>query len=119
MDVMNIFDKSDQGNNNSGYYERLLGLSFGIGAIVLKGKEDSFLKNTNLGFVGKSGAGIDPVSQEQESLFFDISARIHLGMVPYIAAGINRQITDVFMGKDFTSLYFSFGFLKIKYLLYT
>lgn len=109
MDVMNFFDNNDQEGSNQKYYERLLGLSIGIGFIAIKGKEDSFFKNTNLGFVGKFGAGIEPASNEQKSLFFDISARAHLGKIPYFGLGINHQISDVFTGSDFTSLYFSFG----------
>jgi hypothetical protein len=109
LDLLNIFEENSEVNNNLNYYEKLLGLSLGIGCNVLKGKEDSFFKNTSLGFVGKFGAGIAPESREQESLFFDISARAHLGKTPYIGLGINHQITDIFMGEDFTSLYFTFG----------
>lgn len=105
LDVLNIFEE----NINLNYYERLLGLSFGIGCIAFYGKEETFFKNTSLGFVGKFGAGIEPQSRMQESLFFDISTRAYLGKTPYIGLGINYQITDIFMGADFASLYFTFG----------
>jgi hypothetical protein len=109
LDLLNIFEENSEVNSNLNSYERLLGLSIGLGCIALKGKDDTFFKNTSLGFVGKFGAGIAPESREQESLFFDISARAHLGKTPYIGLGINHQITDIFMGEDFTSLYFTFG----------
>lgn len=108
LDVLNNFEKSKV--NGSAYnYERLLGMSLGLGCTALKGKSDTFIKNTRLGFVGKFGAGINPDSSEQESLFFDIAARAYLGNIPYIGFGINHQITDIFNGSDFTSLYFTFG----------
>lgn len=109
LDVLNNFEKNSEVNSSSYYYERLLGMSLGLSCIALKGKSDTFFKNTRLGFVGKFGAGISPESSEQESLFFDISARVYLGKIPYIGLGINHQITDIFNGSDFTSLYFTFG----------
>lgn len=108
LDILNIYEKNSQVNSPN-YYERLMGMSIGLGCIALKGKSDTFFKNTRLGFVGKFGAGISPESSEQESLFFDISARAYLGKIPYIGLGINHQITDIFNGSDFTSLYFTFG----------
>jgi hypothetical protein len=110
LDILNIFSEEiNEWNRTLNIYERLLGPSIGIGFIAFNGKDDTFLKNKSLGFVGKFGVGIEPQSRMQESLFFDISTRAYLGKIPFIAIGINRQITDVFKGSDFTSLYLAFG----------
>jgi len=109
LDLFNVFDKNREVNSSSNYCERLFGLSLGLGYSALKGKGDTFFKNTNLGFVGKFGAGIISESREQESLFFDISARAHISTIPYIGLGINHQMYFSTIEPDLTSLYLAFG----------
>jgi hypothetical protein len=89
-------------------YHRILGLSLGANFNAFKGKSGSFLEKTSLGFVGKFGVGVAP-EMEQESIFYDFSARTYFGNIPYVSLGINHQFYDSSYRSNLVSLYVSFG----------
>jgi hypothetical protein len=88
-------------------YDRILGLSLGANFNAFKGKSGTLLEKTSLGFLGKFGVGV--AEKEQQSLFYDFSARTYFGNIPYVSLGINHQFYDSSYRSNLVSLYVSFG----------
>ena len=89
-------------------YEKVLAFSLGANYRVLRGKGDSFMKNTSLALVGKLGFGLNREYMEQNAFFYDFSVRGYLGKIPYVGIGINQIYFDV-LDDSLLSLYFTFG----------
>jgi hypothetical protein len=109
LDVYNYYDKNREPNYPLHYDEKLIGLSIGLGYVAFKGKDNSFLNHKSISFIGKFGAGISPEDSTQQTLFFDLAARVHLGIIPYISFGFTDQMYFSEIDPDLKSLYISFG----------
>jgi len=107
-DMFNIIGPSYIGDIKVFPYGKVLAFSLGANYRVLRGKGDSFMKNTSLALVGKLGFGLNREFMEQDAFFYDFSVRAYLGKIPYVGIGINQIYFDV-LDDSLLSLYFTFG----------
>jgi hypothetical protein len=94
-------------------YTKLVGLSIGGNYHVFQINKKLFIPLTGISFAGKVGITATVDEMEQQSVFFDLSARTMLGRYAFLSLGLNQHFGS-FLGLDPVSdatgfFYFSFG----------
>lgn len=110
FDVFTLFGSHPYQNGDIDIHDRFVGLSLGTKFIAYKGKNDSFMENKSIAFVGKFGVSMFPEQYKIEYFLSDISARAYLGKVPYFGLGYSYHKGLFSTLYDFSnSFYINFG----------
>lgn len=107
LDFNTFYDMNELGIPSPDFYRNMRALSIGASYSVLNDFKLIY-SHSQLDLSGKFGIDINDHS-EQESIFYDISARLKFKDIPYVGIGFNHHIFDTMFNSDFSGLYLTIG----------
>lgn len=106
-DIINIYQKNDVFNWSE--EDKMIAIGLGANYRVYFAEERIKMAGKSLSVAAKMGFAIFPESRMQQSICYDLAARLYPGRNYYFAVGLNHQLFTNWNPSNIPTLYLGFG----------